>query len=528
MAGVPYHAVEQYLAKLVKLGESVAICEQIGDPAASKGPVERKVVRIVTPGTLTDAALLDDKRDNLLLALHAGIATTLGSPGCRSASGRFASSKDRRPISPRSSSACGRRKSSCRGCAATAREYRNSAVVRRSSACRPGSSTPTPPPRAVRQFETRDLSGFGATPRTPAIGAAGALLEYAKATQGTAIAHVKGLPSKRQRVRAHGSGDAPQPGDHRDDARRTAPTLLALLDVCATGMGSRWLRHALHHPLRDRACAAGRLGAVGELLETAIARHAQVHARAVRLRRRRAHHRAHRAAQRAPARPVGTAGTLALLPGCRRRSPAASAQRLQALRGSLHRSRNWSRCSDAAICRNRLVSSARAASSPTAYDAELDELRAIQNNCGEFLLALETRERDAHRHRQSEGRIQPRARLLHRSHPRAVGQGARRLPAPADAEKRRALHHARAEDLRGQGALGAGARAGAREAAVRQLLETCAAHSRAAAGRRGDWPNSTCSPPSPTRAALDYARPEFTDEPVIDIDGGRHPVVERR
>ncbi len=70
MAGVPYHAAEQYLARLVKLGESVAICEQIGDPATSKGPVERKVVRIVTPGTLTDSALLEEKRDNLLLALH--------------------------------------------------------------------------------------------------------------------------------------------------------------------------------------------------------------------------------------------------------------------------------------------------------------------------------------------------------------------------------------------------------------------------------------------------------------------------
>ena len=68
MAGVPYHAAEQYLARLVKLGESVAICEQIGDPATSKGPVERKVVRIVTPGTLTDSALLEEKRDSLLLA----------------------------------------------------------------------------------------------------------------------------------------------------------------------------------------------------------------------------------------------------------------------------------------------------------------------------------------------------------------------------------------------------------------------------------------------------------------------------
>src|ERR687894_2473111 len=89
MAGVPYHAVEQYLAKLVKLGESVAICEQIGDPNTSKGPVERKVVRIVTPGTLTDSALLDDKCDNLLLALHRN-RTTLGLAWLSLASGRFA------------------------------------------------------------------------------------------------------------------------------------------------------------------------------------------------------------------------------------------------------------------------------------------------------------------------------------------------------------------------------------------------------------------------------------------------------
>ncbi|MGE0559812.1 MAG: DNA mismatch repair protein MutS, partial [Burkholderiales bacterium] len=88
MAGVPYHAVDQYLAKLVKLGESVAICEQIGDPAASKGPVERKVVRIVTPGTLTESALLDEKNDNLLLALHR-TGNTLGLAWLSLSSGRF-------------------------------------------------------------------------------------------------------------------------------------------------------------------------------------------------------------------------------------------------------------------------------------------------------------------------------------------------------------------------------------------------------------------------------------------------------
>ena len=89
MAGVPYHAVEQYLAKLVKLGESVAICEQIGDPTTSKGPVERQVTRVVTPGTLTDAALLEEKRDNLLLARLARSAARVGLAWLSLASGRF-------------------------------------------------------------------------------------------------------------------------------------------------------------------------------------------------------------------------------------------------------------------------------------------------------------------------------------------------------------------------------------------------------------------------------------------------------
>ena len=89
MAGVPYHAVENYLARLVKLGESVAICEQIGDPAASRGPVERKVVRIVTPGTVTDAALLEERRDNLLLAIASGRDTRYGLAWVDLAGGRF-------------------------------------------------------------------------------------------------------------------------------------------------------------------------------------------------------------------------------------------------------------------------------------------------------------------------------------------------------------------------------------------------------------------------------------------------------
>src|SRR5438309_2855647 len=101
MAGVPAHSVEQYLAKLVKLGETVAICEQIGDPATAKGPVDRQVTRIVTPGTLTDASLLEDKSDNILLSLSRD-KSTVGLPGCRSRAAPCASPKSRRRRSPTS------------------------------------------------------------------------------------------------------------------------------------------------------------------------------------------------------------------------------------------------------------------------------------------------------------------------------------------------------------------------------------------------------------------------------------------
>ncbi|MCW5621995.1 MAG: DNA mismatch repair protein MutS, partial [Burkholderiales bacterium] len=188
MAGVPFHAVDQYLLKLVKLGESVAICEQVGDPASSKGPVERQVTRVVTPGTLTDAALLDDKRDNLLLALRSGQGR-IGLAWLSLASGEF------RVLE-------------------TAPEQLPSQLTRLQPAeillpedadlpaivDVPIKRLPTwrfdveAAQRALcAHFGTQDLAGFGAQQLQPAIGAAGALLEYCRSTQGSAPAHVLAL-----------------------------------------------------------------------------------------------------------------------------------------------------------------------------------------------------------------------------------------------------------------------------------------------------------------------------------------------
>src|SRR5687767_8903613 len=267
MAGVPYHAVEQYLAKLVKLGESVAICEQIGDPATSKGPVERRVTRIVTPGTLTDSALLEDKRENLLLALHRN-RTTLGLAWLSLASGRFAIMET---LPANLANELERLRPSevlvsedaewpeLNGHAATKKfaPWQFDADGARRALC--------------KQFETLDLGAFGATDHVVAVAAAGALLEYAKATQGTAIAHVKSLA-----VEHAGAFVRMDPATRRNlEISETIrgepkPTLLSLLDTCATGMGSRWLRHALHHPLRDREVLRARHGAIETLLASAL------------------------------------------------------------------------------------------------------------------------------------------------------------------------------------------------------------------------------------------------------------------
>src|SRR6476646_2758949 len=181
MAGVTY------LAKLVKLGESVAICEQIGDPATAKGPVERKVTRVVTPGTLTDAALLDDKRENVLLALHRS-RSTLGLAWLSLAAGRFSIMETQRE---NLANELERLRPSEVLIADDAQwpELNGHAAVKKLAPWHfDGDSARR---LLCAQLQTRDRSGFGATEHVIAVGAAGALLEYAKSTQGTAIGHVR-------------------------------------------------------------------------------------------------------------------------------------------------------------------------------------------------------------------------------------------------------------------------------------------------------------------------------------------------
>ncbi len=269
MAGVPFHAVEGYLAKLVQMGESVAICEQIGDPATSKGPVERKVVRIVTPGTVTDEALLSERVDNLIAAIyhHNG---RFGYATMDITSGRFQLSEQQT-------------------------EEEMAAELQRTSprellfpedfspvhlmASRQGNrrrpiwefELDTAKQQLNQQFGTRDLVGFGVEQAKLGLCAAGCLIQYVKDTQRTALPHIRSLTWDRQDQSVILDAATRRNLELTHNlAGGTDNTLAEVLDHCATPMGSRMLKRWIHQPMRDNATLNQRLDAITELKETAL------------------------------------------------------------------------------------------------------------------------------------------------------------------------------------------------------------------------------------------------------------------
>ena len=266
MAGVPVHSVEQYLAKLVKLGESVAICEQIGDPAVSKGPVDRQVTRIVTPGTLTDPALLEDKADNVLLSLHRD-RSTVGLAWLSLASGRLLVAE----VAPQALDNELRRINPAEVLIA------NEAVLEGYFVTRVPAwqfDVESGRRKLLKQLGAASLAGFGCEDLSLALAACGALLDYAGKTQGQALAHVTAVSAERAGEYLRLDAATRRNLELTETLRgEPAPTLFSLLDECATGMGSRLLRHWLHHPLRDRAVLTSRHEAVACLDKQASAVH---------------------------------------------------------------------------------------------------------------------------------------------------------------------------------------------------------------------------------------------------------------
>ncbi|WP_158144274.1 DNA mismatch repair protein MutS [Vibrio metschnikovii] len=269
MAGVPYHAVEGYLAKLVQLGESIAICEQIGDPATSKGPVERKVVRIITPGTITDEALLSERSDNLIAAIyHQG--GKFGYATLDITSGRFQLSE---PDSVESM--CAELQRTAPRELLFPEDFSPVQVLanRKGNRRRPiwEFELDTAKQQLNQQFGTRDLVGFGVEKAKLGLCAAGCLIQYVKDTQRTALPHIRALTFDRQDQSVILDAATRRNLELTQNlAGGQEHTLAEVLDHCATAMGSRMLKRWIHQPTRHIDTINQRLDGITELKQDAL------------------------------------------------------------------------------------------------------------------------------------------------------------------------------------------------------------------------------------------------------------------
>ncbi|HEU4620882.1 MAG TPA: DNA mismatch repair protein MutS [Burkholderiaceae bacterium] len=526
MAGVPVVSVESYLARLVKFGESIAICEQIGDPATSKGPVERKVVRVVTPGTLTDPALLAKKADTVLLAAH-GDRALLGCAWLNLAAGELCLSE----IAPARFAATFER--------VAPSELLFADGHGRFATPRDIPQTPVPDwhfdrTRAVETLKTQlgvaSLEGFGADGLTHALAAAAAVLQYAKDTQGGQLTHVTTLRVERESDYVMLDAVSRRNLEITETIRgEAAPTLFSLVDRCSTGMGSRLLRHWLHHPLRDRAVVESRHAAIGALLARDATEPfylakldellndrcdvdritARIALRSVR-----------------PRELAGLARDIAALPLLVEHAGA---------------------CADALIanCVADLVAPAglepalaRIAAEPAAalrdggviaagVDAELDELRALQTGHGDFLMALEARERD----RTGIPNLRVEYNRVHGFYIELTSSHTAK--APTEYVRRQTLKNAEryiTPELKSfeDKVLSANDRALAREKWLYEgLLDELAPHV-PALQRIARALAMLDALQGLARLARDlrWTRPKFAPQPMLHIRRGRHPVVE--
>ena len=525
MAGVPVHSVEGYLARLIKCGEAVAVAEQVGDVATAKGPVERKVVRVVTPGTVTDSELMAERADTLLLALHRKRATW-GLAWLGLASGQLGLTE------------CGASE------LASWLARLAPAEILHDGSERPDAVLQTRAAHTVRpswQFDTAlgerklreqlqvvSLVGFNAQDLGVAQAAAAALLSYAEHTQGQALAHVNTLQVQR-------SGDLLDlpPATHRNlELVQTlrgedAPTLLSLLDSCRTGMGSRLLRHWLTHPARQREAASERHDAITQLLSggapgfeplrdalRAISDVERITAR-IALRQVR------------PRELVGLRQTLAALPALRSQAPRGT-DLLEHLHAALTPEPGLAHALRA-IAEEPAVLLREGGVIASGFDADLDELRGINQHGDQFLLALEGRERA----RTGIGNLRVQFNKVHGYYIEVTSSGLDKVP--ADYQRRQTLKSAERfitpelktfEDK----ALSAQERALSREKWLyEQLLDELIQHlPTLSALARSLAALDALAALAERAATLAWCRPEFVPYPCIDIEAGRHPVVQAR
>ncbi len=535
MAGVPYHAAENYLARLLRLGESVAICEQIGDPAASKGLVERKVVRIVTPGTVTDESLLDERREQLLLAVHRG-RDGYGLAWLDLAGGRFllAEAADNESLTAELA-----RLAPAETLAAEGAELPHSAAALPGLKRRPPWHFDSDSgERALTAFfATRDLSGFGVAQARLAIAAAGALLAYVQDTQKSALPHLTGLSleSPDEAIAMDASTRRHLELDTHPEGRREH-TLLGVIDSTVTPMGARLLRRWLHRPLRQRAPLHARQQAIARLLDGG--RHETLRGllRGCGDLERILSRVALRSAR--PRDLTTLRDGLALLPRLRR--GLANGNNLGGVGDedrSDHLDHLFDRLGDQGESRH-LLAEALVATPPMllrdggviadGFDASLDELRRIDTDAASYLTELETREREVTgiaTLKVGYNRVHGYYIELGKSHDARVPAHYTRRQTTKNAERYITEELKAFEDK----ALSARERALMRE---RELYEELldALNGRLAALREAALALAeldVLAALAERSSALNLVAPVLDEQPGIDIVRGRHPVVEQ-
>jgi DNA mismatch repair protein MutS len=525
MAGVPYHAAEGYLARLVKLGESVAICEQIGDPATSKGPVERKVVRIVTPGTLTDEALLDERRENLLVAINES-ADGFGLAALDVASGRFTLQQ---PADLESLRGELERLSPAEILLEEDSTLPDQLNLRGGITRRPlwHFDHDSAEQQLTKQFGTRDLGGFGCQDQPLAIGSAGCLLQYVEETQFTALPHIRGLrverrdehividaATRRNLELVHSLSDQPQ------------HTLAGILDRTATAMGSRMLRRWISQPLRDRSAVAERHAAIEELLQSQSYQALQEILQGIGDIERILSRVALKSAR--PRDLATLRDALGALPDLLPLLAQIDASLIHALGEEIGEHPELHALLTRAIIPQPPMLIRDGGVLATGYDAQLDELRGLSQNADQFLLDLESRERE----RSGIANLKVSYNRVHGYYIEiSRGQSDK---APADYIRRQTLKGAeryitpelkKFEDQ----VLSARERALAREKLLYdqlldQLGESLSPLQRCAEGLSS---LDVLCDLAERAMSLNLVRPQLLDEVGIEIIDGRHPVVEQ-
>ena len=525
MAGVPYHAAEGYLAKLVRLGESVAICEQVSDPAQSKGLVERKVVRIVTPGTVTDEALLEARRDNLLLSIAAG-KQGFGLAWVDLTTGRFLISEV----------------ANAEALAAELARLQPVETLIAEDGAWPKFVTALPGLRkrapwhfdaetGVRElcrfFGTRDLSGFGADGFSLAIGAAGGLLGYVEETQKSALPHLSGLAveSASETIALDAATRRNLELDTHASGSREF-TLLGVLDTTVTPMGARNLHRWINRPLRDHAVLNRRFQAIESLIESGSNEGLRDELRGIGDLERILARVALRSAR---PRDLSTLRDgLARTPALRARLSAADSPLLATLLDRLGEHADTAAHLTAAVVEQPPALQRDGGVVRDGFDAELDELRALATNADQFLIDFEEREKASsgiptlkvgynrvHGYYIEISKAQAGKAPTHYTRRQTI-KGAERYITEELKEFEDKVLSARERSLMRERAL---------YEALLDYLAARLAELKSAAESVAEL--DTLASLADRAYALDWNRPQLDEESGIHIKRGRHPVVEQ-